>query len=87
MDKERLGKGGNGNVSRHYVNKKVFAIKEVSDKSFYQKYHGTRIHLPAHPACISTHPFVCVSSGGLTPRTPVRCIIERFGKGHHINKQ
>lgn len=30
MDQERLGKGGNGKVSRHYVNNKVFAIKEVS---------------------------------------------------------
>lgn len=29
-DKDKLGKGGNGKVSRHYINHHQFAVKAVS---------------------------------------------------------
>ena len=38
MDREKLGKGGNGKVSRHYVNQRLFAIKEVSGITFQSEY-------------------------------------------------
>ena len=29
-DKDKLGKGGNGKVSKHYINHRMFAVKAVS---------------------------------------------------------